>query len=223
LSSADLLEFYAGNCPPEKQLEHIQRIQSAALNMNNLLNDVLMIERAEAKKIRFEPVRFDLRSFCQTLVEEMRLNDHGKHRLFFESEQTSPIPACMDEKLLRQICTNLISNALKYSPIGSKVKFRLSTDRNEAYISVQDEGIGISEEDQVRLFEPFHRGNNVGMVSGNGLGLAIVKQSVDAHSGEITVRSQPHQGTTVSVTLPLMSSAVSSANAAQRRDRQDSH
>jgi PAS domain S-box-containing protein len=203
LSSADLLEFYAGDCSQEKQIEHLHRIQAAAINMNNLLNDVLMIERAEAKKMRFEPIDLDLRFFCKTIVEELRLNDSGKHRLVFQSSTTEPIKACMDEKLLRQIFTNLITNALKYSPIGSMIKVRLETKEAHALIEVQDEGIGIPPSDQLRLFEPFHRGDNVGTISGNGLGLAIVKQSLDAHGGQISVTSRENHGTVMHVSLPL--------------------
>jgi PAS domain S-box-containing protein len=203
LSSADLLEFYAGDCSQEKQIEHLHRIQAAAINMNNLLNDVLMFERAEVQKLRFEPTDLDLRLFCKIIVEELRLNDSGKHRLFFQCSMTGPIQACMDEKLLRQIFTNLITNALKYSPIGSMVKVCLEIKETHALIEVQDEGIGIPPSDQLRLFEPFHRGNNVGTISGNGLGLAIVKKSVDIHGGQISVTSCENQGTVIHVTLPL--------------------
>ncbi|MBW4539740.1 MAG: PAS domain S-box protein [Myxacorys chilensis ATA2-1-KO14] len=200
LSSADLLEFYLGNCTVEKQREHIERIQGAALNMNNLLSDVLVIERAEAK---FEPTELDLHLFCQELVDEMRINDQDQHRFELYVQATGgKTQARMDNKLLRQILTNLLSNALKYSPIGTTVYLRLECDRTAAKFEVKDEGIGIPLEDQGHLFEPFHRGTNVGAVSGNGLGLAIVKQSVDAHGGQIAIASY-EKGTTVCVTLPL--------------------
>ncbi|NDJ15796.1 PAS domain S-box protein [Myxacorys almedinensis] len=201
LSSADLLEFYLGNCTVEKQLEHIERIQGAALNMNNLLSDVLVIERAEAK---FEPTELDLQAFCQKLVAEMQLNDQDQHHVELQMQASADdTQACMDTKLLRQILTNLLSNALKYSPVGSTVTLRLGCDRTSARFEVADEGIGIPPEDQGRLFEPFHRGTNVGAVSGNGLGLAIVKQSVDAHGGQVAIASHEKGGTTVCVTLPL--------------------
>lgn len=227
LSSADLLEFYAGGWSPEKQVEHIQRIQNAALNMNNLLSDILVIERAEANKLQFEPTAIDLYAFCQDLIDEMQLNDQEEHRLILEVQkleeqqngetllEASPltfyppgsISAHMDEKLLRQILSNLLSNALKYSSSGSPVFFRLTCDKLNACFEVHDRGIGIPPEDQARLFEPFHRGTNVGTTSGNGLGLAIVKQSVDAHRGQIVVSSREGVGTTVRVVLPLHSVA----------------
>jgi PAS domain S-box-containing protein len=214
LSSADLLEFYAGRCTPEKQHEHIQRIQMAALNMNDLLNDILVIERAEAHKLQFDPVDLDLRAFCQTLVEELRRNDHGAHPLSFTVQRhdgildpTAPIGVHMDEKLIRQILGNLLSNALKYSPIGLPVDCRLRCSDSEVTLEVHDQGIGVRPEDVERLFEAFHRGTNVGAISGNGLGLAIVKQSVEAHRGEIAVQSLLGKGTIMRVRLPRWAAA----------------
>ncbi|KAM3114589.1 PAS domain S-box protein [Phormidesmis sp. 146-33] len=215
LSSADLLEFYAGDWTPDKQIEHIQRIQNAALNMNNLLSDILVIERAEAKKLNFEPAPIDLLAFCQRLLDEMQLNDQQDHKLILEVQSSGKldaikldaIPAHMDEKLLRQIFSNLLSNAIKYSPSGSSIVCRLTCESNQAIFEVQDQGIGISVEDQARLFEPFHRGMNVGTISGNGLGLAIVKQSIEVHRGQISVSSQEGVGTTIRVSLPLHSVA----------------
>jgi PAS domain S-box-containing protein len=209
LSSADLLEFYAGGWTPQKQIEHIHRIQNAALNMNNLLSDILVIERAEAKKLNFEPASIDLLAFCRSLLDEMQLNDHEDHRLLLEVQsstlkpETSRILAHMDEKLLRQIFSNLLSNAIKYSPSGSSIVCRLACESDQAIFEVQDQGIGIPAEDQARLFEPFHRGMNVGTISGNGLGLAIVKQSIGVHGGQISVSSQEGAGTIIRVVLPL--------------------
>ena len=219
LSSADLLEFYAGRCTPEKQHEHIHRIQVAALNMNELLNDILVIERAEAHKLQFDPVDLDLRAFCQGLVNELRLNDHGAHPLSFTvqrhdgiADPTAPIGVHMDEKLIRQILGNLLSNALKYSPIGMPVDCRLRCSDSEVTIEVHDQGIGVRPEDVERLFEAFHRGTNVGAISGNGLGLAIVKQSVEAHQGEIAVQSLIGKGTIMRVRLPRWAAAEPHSN-----------
>jgi PAS domain S-box-containing protein len=222
LSSADLLEFYAGRCTPEKQHEHIHRIQVAALNMNELLNDILVIERAEAHKLQFDPVDLDLRAFCQGLVNELRLNDHGAHPLSFTvqrhdgiADPTAPIGVHMDEKLIRQILGNLLSNALKYSPIGLPVDCRLRCSDSEVTIEVHDQGIGVRPEDVERLFEAFHRGTNVGAISGNGLGLAIVKQSVEAHQGEIAVQSLIGKGTIMRVRLPRWAAVEPRSDVAQ--------
>jgi signal transduction histidine kinase len=104
---------------------------------------------------------------------------------------------------LGHIIGNLLSNAAKYSPSGSTVLFDLRVQPDQAVFRIQDEGIGIPQADQARLFEPFHRAHNVGTIRGNGLGLAIVKQAVDLHSGTISVESVEGAGTTFTVTLPL--------------------
>jgi PAS domain S-box-containing protein len=209
LSSADLLEFYADEGTLDKCREHTHRIQNAALNMNNLLSDILVFEKAEANLLQCDPVAMDLRAFCLELLEEMRLNDKGQHNLDFQVQrrdglldQTAPIKSYMDEKLLRHIGSNLISNALKYSGPGTWVKFCLECDASQVILTVTDEGIGVPLEDQARLFEPFHRAKNVGAISGNGLGLAIAKQAAEAHKGTIAIESQLEQGTKVQVNLP---------------------
>ncbi|BAU14431.1 chromatic acclimation sensor CcaS [Leptolyngbya sp. NIES-3755] len=210
LSSADMLEFYAHaqDGSIEKQLEHIQRIQTASLNMKDLLSVVLDLERAEAKKMKFEPAPMNVLSFCETLVDEMRLNDQNQHQLVFEPQTMLPeVRGYMDAKLMRQILTNLLTNALKYSPAGSTVTFRFGHDETNAHFEVQDQGIGIPASDQARLFEAFHRATNVGAISGNGLGLVIVKQSVEFHQGTIHLMSRENEGTIVQVTLPLQPNA----------------
>jgi signal transduction histidine kinase len=109
-----------------------------------------------------------------------------------------------DEGLLRHILGNLLSNAIKYSHPDSKVKFELVRQDKTAIFRIQDWGIGIAKKDQNQLFIPFHRGDNVGGISGTGMGLAIVKKCVEAHGGEILVDSQIDVGTTFTVTLPLI-------------------
>ena len=115
----------------------------------------------------------------------------------------------MDEKLLRQILNNLLSNAINYSPENSNIYFKLASQDGEAVLEIQDEGIGIPLADQSRLFEPFHRGTNVSNIKGTGLGLAIVKRCVDLHQGRMIVASKIGLGTTFQVALPLNSRLTS--------------
>jgi PAS domain S-box-containing protein len=213
LSSVDLLEYYAERCMESADLsryfEHTRRIQNAALNMNNLLNDILVIEKAEANRWQLEPVDLELRDFFHRLIDEMLFNDQSQHQVAFQVQrsdgvldQQAPIGAYLDERLLRQIFSNLLSNALKYSPIDSTVQIQLDCDADQIRVEIRDQGIGVPPIDQPRLFEPFHRATNVGAISGTGLGLAIVKHSVDLHQGRIAVQSRLNQGTVVSVNLP---------------------
>jgi signal transduction histidine kinase len=110
--------------------------------------------------------------------------------------------AHVDKKLLQLILTNLLSNAIKYSPPASTVDLELSCQDGDVIFQIKDAGIGIPAVDQQRLFEPFHRGSNVGDVLGTGLGLAVVKKLVYLHGGQIAVASVVGVGTTFTVTLP---------------------
>jgi signal transduction histidine kinase len=109
----------------------------------------------------------------------------------------------IDERLLRHIFTNLISNAIKYSPNGGEIDWKVFYQKKQVIFMIKDEGIGIPFEDQKHLFESFHRARNVGTIPGTGLGLAIVKRSVDRLGGTITVHSEVGKGTIFTVTLPL--------------------
>jgi signal transduction histidine kinase len=100
------------------------------------------------------------------------------------------------------ILTNLLNNAVKYSPSGKPVHLSLRRDGENAVIEVRDEGIGIPSADQKELFKSFHRGANVGNVPGTGLGLTIVKRCVELHAGQISLTSVERQGTTFTVRLP---------------------
>jgi signal transduction histidine kinase len=203
LSSTELLEHYSHKWGEEKKLKHLQRIQAAVKHMTELLNDVLVIGKAEAGKLEFQPTPLELAQFCRELVEEMQL-PAGSHTIAFRT-QGQCTTACMDEKLLRHILSNLLSNAIKYSPQCGTVHFDLVCEQGKAVFRIKDDGIGIPVTEQAQLFNSFHRASNVGTISGTGLGLAIVKKSVDLHGGNIKVDSEVGFGTTFTATLPLFS------------------
>jgi PAS domain S-box-containing protein len=203
LSSADLLETYGKKWSEDKKTEHLHRIQSAVERMTQLLDDVLLIGKAEAGKLEFQPAPMNLDKFCADLVEELQQGESScQHTITFikRGQYTTTL---MDEKLLRHILSNLLSNAIKYSPTNSIIYFELNCQDKKAVFRIKDSGIGIPKEDQQRLFESFHRAKNVGTIPGTGLGLAIVKKSLELHGGEITVDSSIGVGTTFTVRLPL--------------------
>ena len=185
-----------------KRLRNLNRIQDSVRNMVQLLDDILTINRAETGKLAFNPKLLNLDRYCRHFIDEMRLNAEANHTLTFTSQGT-PIPVYLDEKLLRSILSNLLSNAIKYSPHGGNVQLALAFYAETVEISVQDEGIGISPEDQRGLFEPFHRGKNVRSIPGTGLGLVVVKKCVDLHQGTIHIDSEVGKRTTCLVSLPI--------------------
>lgn len=108
-----------------------------------------------------------------------------------------------DDNLLRHILTNLLTNAHKYSPPGAPVHLTLARDGSDAVFTVRDEGIGIPEEDQARIFEALHRASNVGQISGTGLGLVLVRRCCELHGGSVAVHSHVGVGTTFTVRVPV--------------------
>ena len=203
-SSAAFVEKYNHKIDSAKQLKHFQRIQSSVKYMTQLLEDVLLINQAEVGKLEFNRAPLDLLEFCRDLVEQMQIGINSERTITLNAacDKSLSTHVNMDEKLLRIILSNLVSNAIKYSPSGSTVHFDIAWMDDSVLFQVSDSGIGIPPSEVQHLFELFHRSTNVGNIPGTGLGLAIVKRCVDIHGGEIDVKSKVGVGTTFTVTLP---------------------
>ncbi|MGB3405438.1 MAG: ATP-binding protein [Microcoleaceae cyanobacterium] len=200
--SAHLLQDYSQMMSEDKRHRHLQRIKKATDSLNQLLEDILTLAHSESDQTRFSPAPLDVVSFCQDLVESIQMSMGDRYTIQFQ-HQGDCSDACLDEKLLWHLLNNLLSNAIKYSPNGGLIELRLSAKEDTICFQIQDRGIGISPEDQRKLFKPFFRAANVGTIPGTGLGLAIVQRSVELHQGQLGVESLPNQGTTFTVTLPM--------------------
>lgn len=202
-TATELLSIQGLAMPEAKMKSYLQRIKTAVQSMNQLMEEVLFMGRAEADRLLLRPAPLDLEQFCRDLIEECLVARNSVREIIFTS-QAQVTGAVMDENLLRHILTNLLSNAIKYSPTDSPIYFRLSvTTEAQVIFQVQDQGIGIPSVDQAQLYESFYRASNAGNIQGTGLGLAIVKKCVDLHQGQIQVDSEVGVGTTFTVTLPL--------------------
>jgi PAS domain S-box-containing protein len=206
LSSVGLLQRYSDRMSAEKQEEHLSQIQIQVGHLVGLLDDVLSLSRAETLGIKVTADTLDLNEFCIGVVAEIQQTT-PKHEILY-SIMGHPGPVALDMKLMRQVITNLLSNAIKYSPNGGLVKLTLIYESKAIFIRIQDEGIGIPEADQKRLFEVFHRAVNVGNIPGTGLGLPIVKRAVEAHGGTISAESQIGLGTTFIIRIPIESNSL---------------
>lgn len=204
LSSASMMKRYSDRLTDERKQHHIDNIISQVQHLSDLVDEMLLISRAQTVGIAFDPAPMDLDTFCQQRVSEARNIAGNTHEINFSliGDHTQ---VNLDAKLLHHIVSNLLSNAVKYSPSGSKVQLDVRCDTERVIIHVHDEGIGIPDEDLARLFDMFHRARNVGQTPGSGLGLAIVKQAVEAHNGTISVDSRIHIGTTFTVVIPATS------------------
>lgn len=202
VSSTELLKTYSYKLSQFKKKTHFARIELSAQYMLQMFNDIIFLGKAEAGKLEFTPILINALQFCQSLVEEFELNGNNKASLIF-THQCPLSSVWLDEKLMRHILNNLISNAIKYSPSGSMVNFELNCQDKWVIFKVQDSGIGIPKDDLQHLFESFYRANNVENIPGTGLGLAIVKKAVDLHGGTIEVDSEIGVGTTFTITIPI--------------------
>lgn len=203
-TAVELIEMQGANLTDAKRGIYLKRIQGAVQSLEKLMEEVLFMGRAEAEKLVYNPAPLNLEQFCRELIEDFSIVESSVCEIIFSchSDRTD---AVMDEGLLHYMFNNLLSNAVKYSPRGGNIQFDLLCDPIEkvAIFYIQDQGMGIPEPDQARLFESFYRASNVQSIKGTGLGLVIVKRCVDAHRGKISVTSQVGVGTTFTVILPL--------------------
>ncbi|MES2310076.1 MAG: ATP-binding protein [Verrucomicrobiota bacterium] len=188
----------------EKQVTFIRR---AATDLSELVNDLLDLSKVEAGKITIRPTEFEIKDLFGALRGMLRplLSHNSSIQLVFENVDNIP-PIFTDESKLSQILRNFISNAIKYTEKG---EVRISASYREdktIVISVKDTGIGIAADDLARIFEEFTQidGPHQKKVKGTGLGLSLSKKLAEVLGGNVSVESTLHQGSTFSVTLPLV-------------------
>ncbi|MCC6537967.1 MAG: PAS domain S-box protein, partial [Bryobacterales bacterium] len=191
--------------PPEKQKKFITIIHKESTRLANLINDFLDVQRMESGRQEYRFSRVPIGHILQDTAALFRPSSpQHQFEVVFE-EGLGDVRADADR--LRQVATNLVSNAVKYSPKGGLVRLeaRLVPDGNAVQITIADSGLGIPQEALPRLFEKFYRVDNTETrkIGGTGLGLSIVRQIVDAHGGRIWVESKVGQGSQFHFTLPL--------------------
>lgn len=201
LSSASLLSKYTTTEEQEKREKHIGRIKNSVNNLNDILEDFLSLGKLNEGKIDKKTEEVDIRQMAEDIAEEMKTQVKKGQRFSFEFSDTCK--AFTDKKLLRNVLINLVSNAIKFSDEGKPICMKGIPVDDQVVISVIDEGIGISEEDQQLLFSSFFRGANAMNIQGTGLGLHIVKRYVDLLGGEVKVQSELNKGTTITFSIPI--------------------
>lgn len=200
-SSAEILDDYLEQLNPGERREQLTSIIRNSRRMAGLMEEVLVLGRLDADRMQFQPAPLDLAGLCRRLVDEVHSTmDGGVKVEFFTADLPAETQA--DERLLRHILINLLTNAMKYSEAGQTVSFHAHGTDHGVEFTIRDHGIGIPESEQERLFTAFQRGSNVGQRPGTGLGLVIVKRCLDLHGGTLSLTSRPGAGTTAIVTLP---------------------
>lgn len=144
-----------------------------------------------------------MHAYLDEIIKEVKISSNNSHKvkLTWKGDRDYIF---MDEKLGINIFTNLLTNAMKFSPKAKKIDVFVDTTADETIVIVKDFGIGIDPAEINKVFEPFHRAENVGAISGSGLGLSIAKKAIDLHEGTIEVKSEIGKGTEFVVTIPCL-------------------
>lgn len=185
-----------------KTQKYVDQIQNNIKNLVHILNDFLSLSKLEEGKILVVPLSFDIIQFTLKLIEEIKPSLKNEQTItLHHTFKTKEV--YLDPKLLRQILSNLISNASKYSVKSSNIDFKISSNHKKIFIEIIDQGIGVPEDDKNELFQRFFRAKNVTNIEGTGIGLNIVKQYLELMKGRISVESELQKGSKFSVELPI--------------------
>ncbi len=201
LSSVSLIGRYP---EAEQQLnreKHINKIKASVTHLTGILNDFLSMNKLEEGKISCNIESFNIEELSNEVIEELRTILKTNQTLLCDFDIKEAL-VYTDRKIVKNILINLISNAIKYSDENGIINFKLQSSDTTIAFTIQDNGIGIPEEDQKHLFDRFFRASNVINIEGTGLGLNIVKKYIEILGGHISFLSRLYEGTTFNVKIP---------------------
>lgn len=180
---------------------YVEKTSTFAVRLNNLINDLLDVSHIQSGKIKFNYINFDFGNFIKECAGNLTPISN-KHQIILKSSVTTLV--CADKERLEQVVTNLVSNAIKYSPGSNKIIIEAATNNKNILVSVRDFGIGISSENINKLFDRFYRVEGVAeKFQGMGLGLFISAEIIKRHGGKFWVESSEGKGSTFIFTLPV--------------------
>ncbi len=194
LSSAYLAEKYTTTEEQPKRERHLHRIISSVNSLTEILNDFLSVGKIEEGKVQVRLSEFNMKKAVTALVYDMHANLKKGQSVHYEHQ--GPEMVQLDASLLKHILLNLLSNAIKFSFEDNEIEIRTKVSHSEIMLSVKDQGIGISIEDQEHLMERFFRASNATNIQGTGLGLHIVSKYAEQMNGKIYCESDIERGTT---------------------------
>ena len=209
LENKELKEKFA------EQYDFIEQIDFSGKQLLNIINSILDLSKIEAGKMELEPVECHLLQYINNVFISLSGKAKAKSINYskeYDFSQSEPAPelVIIDEPKLGQVLTNILGNAIKFTPANKSIKLTVSVNSNMLTITVTDEGVGISPEEQTLLFNKYAQaGSN--KAEGTGLGLSITKGLIDLMGGSINLKSEPGKGTSVSFNLPFEIPDVTSA------------
>jgi heavy metal sensor kinase len=192
----------------QRSPEEYQRILGSGLEeidrINHLVDGLLLLARADAGVLRLDLQPVDVTTLLQEVGAQMKVVADDRS-ISLNTDIIAPVSVHGDRAQLRRLVLNLVDNAIKYTPAGGRVTLSLRAEHDGAFLVISDTGIGLSADEQQRIFDRFHRTTETRARDqrGVGLGLSIARSIVEAHGGRIDVESTPGKGSTFTVCLPI--------------------
>ncbi|TBW28005.1 PAS domain-containing sensor histidine kinase [Gramella sp. KN1008] len=202
LTSATLTEKYTREDQQPKREKHLVTIRNKVHYLNNILNDFLSIERLDSGKGQYKFTTFSLKRLINEVVYNANITLKDGQEIVYPRD-LDDISLHQDEKILELILSNLLGNAIKYSPENTVIKFDVRLEGDTIIFDVEDQGRGIPEKDQKHIFERYFRAENALLDQGTGIGLNIAKAHLENLNGSIHFTSKENVGTRFTVVLPV--------------------
>ena len=203
LTSVVLAGKYIREDQQEKREKHFNTIKNKVHYLDNILNDFLSIERLESGKVNYKYTSFDLSKLVNEVVYNANVTLKSGQEIEYP-QNLENITLIQDEKILELVLSNLLGNAIKYSPENTLIKFDIKLQENKINFIVRDQGIGIPQKDQKHIFERYFRAENALLNQGTGIGLNIAKVHLENLGGSINFTSKENKGTIFTVEIPVI-------------------
>lgn len=203
LTSATLVGKYTTETQQDKREKHLKTIQGKVKYLNNIINDFLSIERLESGKEHYSYSHFPISKVINEVIYDANMLLKEGQQIEYP-EHIDGIFIVFDEKILTLILTNLLNNAIKYSPEKSTIYLTINETKDAVLISIKDEGIGIPAGEQKFIFNRYFRAENALLNQGTGIGLNIVKTHLENLGGSICFDSIQNKGTQFTITIPIL-------------------
>jgi two-component system, sensor histidine kinase and response regulator len=197
------LEFELSNVLDEGHKEKLERLKARVDQMLKLINSWLRVISVDINKLKEGFTQIDIANPIRNALESVEPLATRKDVVIVTSFDPQLPPISGDAISLSEVFVNIIGNAIKYSPSWKNIHIKTERQADKVFVTIRDEGIGISQEDLPHIFEGFYRGKSGQASEGHGIGLAVSRQIVDAHDGSITVDSELGKGTIFVITLPV--------------------
>lgn len=201
-TSAMLAEKYKSEEQREKREKHLNTIKSKVQYLNNILNDFLSIERTESGRVKYNFHDFELGKLVNEVIYNANVTLKSGQEIIYP-KKVEHVLMHQDENILETVLSNLMNNAIKYSPENTTIVFDVEVLDGKIVFRVKDQGMGIPEEDQKHIFERYFRAENALLVQGTGIGLSIAKSHVENLGGSIWFESKELEGTSFTVEVPI--------------------